>query len=179
MIGLAAGDALGTTLEFKAPGTSIPITDMVGGGPLAPSATPRVVRSSRRGVVGPAAFETLRHGQATTLRASDGALPRQYSFLLNTCAKDFDRADHTRYGGLHRAHEDRNHPTTLGACRTRLIHDMPTDTSEHAQIEDDGCVEANVGQSLLRACSGTYCPTTCATILSYGATREAVGFLTA
>lgn len=34
LLGLAAGDALGTTLEFKAPGTFQPITDMVGGGPF-------------------------------------------------------------------------------------------------------------------------------------------------
>ena len=33
LIGLAAGDALGTTLEFKKPGTFEPLTDMVGGGP--------------------------------------------------------------------------------------------------------------------------------------------------
>ena len=34
LLGLAAGDALGTTLEFKRPGTFEPITDMVGGGPF-------------------------------------------------------------------------------------------------------------------------------------------------
>jgi len=34
MLGLASGDALGTTLEFKSPGTFEPITDMVGGGPF-------------------------------------------------------------------------------------------------------------------------------------------------
>jgi len=34
LIGLATGDALGTTLEFKPPGTFEPITDMVGGGPF-------------------------------------------------------------------------------------------------------------------------------------------------
>lgn len=34
LFGLAVGDALGTTLEFKAPGTFHPITDMVGGGPF-------------------------------------------------------------------------------------------------------------------------------------------------
>jgi ADP-ribosyl-[dinitrogen reductase] hydrolase len=33
-IGLAAGDALGTTVEFKPPGTFTPVTDMVGGGPF-------------------------------------------------------------------------------------------------------------------------------------------------
>jgi ADP-ribosylglycohydrolase len=32
LLGLAIGDALGTTLEFKRPGTFDPITDMVGGG---------------------------------------------------------------------------------------------------------------------------------------------------
>lgn len=32
--GLAAGDALGTTVEFKAPGSFSPLTDMVGGGPF-------------------------------------------------------------------------------------------------------------------------------------------------
>ena len=34
LLGLAAGDALGTTLEFSPPGTFTPITDMVGGGPF-------------------------------------------------------------------------------------------------------------------------------------------------
>jgi len=34
ILGLAVGDALGTTLEFKAPGTFKPITDMLGGGPF-------------------------------------------------------------------------------------------------------------------------------------------------
>jgi ADP-ribosyl-[dinitrogen reductase] hydrolase len=35
LLGMAVGDALGTTLEFKAPGTFKPITDMIGGGPFA------------------------------------------------------------------------------------------------------------------------------------------------
>lgn len=34
LLGLAVGDAVGTTLEFKAPGTFTPLTDMVGGGPF-------------------------------------------------------------------------------------------------------------------------------------------------
>ena len=34
LLGLATGDALGTTLEFKSPGTFEPIHDMVGGGPF-------------------------------------------------------------------------------------------------------------------------------------------------
>src|SRR6476660_3639816 len=34
LLGLAAGDALGTTLEFRSPGTFRPLTDMVGGGPV-------------------------------------------------------------------------------------------------------------------------------------------------
>ncbi len=34
LLGLAAGDAVGTTLEFLAPGTFEPIEDMVGGGPF-------------------------------------------------------------------------------------------------------------------------------------------------
>jgi ADP-ribosylglycohydrolase len=34
LLGLAAGDALGTTLEFKQPGSFEPLTDMVGGGPF-------------------------------------------------------------------------------------------------------------------------------------------------
>ncbi len=34
MLGLAVCDALGTTLEFRAPGTFRPITDMLGGGPF-------------------------------------------------------------------------------------------------------------------------------------------------
>ncbi|MHB1223341.1 MAG: ADP-ribosylglycohydrolase family protein [Gemmatimonadaceae bacterium] len=34
LIGLAAGDALGTTLEFRPPGTFAPIDDMAGGGPF-------------------------------------------------------------------------------------------------------------------------------------------------
>jgi ADP-ribosylglycohydrolase len=34
LIGLAVGDAVGTTVEFKSPGTFPPVTDMVGGGPF-------------------------------------------------------------------------------------------------------------------------------------------------
>ena len=34
LLGLACGDAVGTTLEFKAPGSFEPISDMVGGGPF-------------------------------------------------------------------------------------------------------------------------------------------------
>ncbi|WP_018935397.1 ADP-ribosylglycohydrolase family protein [Thioalkalivibrio sp. ALJ24] len=34
LLGLACGDALGTTLEFRPPGTFAPITDMAGGGPF-------------------------------------------------------------------------------------------------------------------------------------------------
>ena len=34
LLGLAAGDALGTTLEFREPGTFEPIDDMIGGGPF-------------------------------------------------------------------------------------------------------------------------------------------------
>jgi ADP-ribosyl-[dinitrogen reductase] hydrolase len=34
LIGLAVGDAVGTTVEFKAPGTFPPVTDMTGGGPF-------------------------------------------------------------------------------------------------------------------------------------------------
>ncbi|RYZ65358.1 MAG: ADP-ribosylglycohydrolase family protein, partial [Proteobacteria bacterium] len=33
-LGLAVGDALGTTIEFKAPGSFTPLTDIVGGGPF-------------------------------------------------------------------------------------------------------------------------------------------------
>jgi ADP-ribosyl-[dinitrogen reductase] hydrolase len=35
LLGLAVGDAVGTTVEFKAPGTFARVTDMVGGGPFA------------------------------------------------------------------------------------------------------------------------------------------------
>lgn len=34
LLGLAAGDAVGTTLEFKRPGSFVPITGMCGGGPF-------------------------------------------------------------------------------------------------------------------------------------------------
>ena len=34
LMGLAAGDAVGTTVEFEPPGTFEPVTDMVGGGPF-------------------------------------------------------------------------------------------------------------------------------------------------
>jgi ADP-ribosyl-[dinitrogen reductase] hydrolase len=38
LLGLAAGDALGTTVEFSAPGTFEPLTEIVGGGPFRLSA---------------------------------------------------------------------------------------------------------------------------------------------
>ncbi len=34
LLGLAAGDALGTTLEFRTPGSFAPLTDMAEGGPF-------------------------------------------------------------------------------------------------------------------------------------------------
>ena len=34
LLGLAVGDAVGTTLEFHSPGTFAPIDDMIGGGPF-------------------------------------------------------------------------------------------------------------------------------------------------
>ena len=34
LLGLAVGDALGTTLEFSPPGSFEPIHDLVGGGPF-------------------------------------------------------------------------------------------------------------------------------------------------
>src|SRR4030042_525144 len=34
LLGLAAGDAVGTTIEFSPPGTFQPVQDMVGGGPF-------------------------------------------------------------------------------------------------------------------------------------------------
>lgn len=34
LLGLAVGDALGTSLEFKPPGSFVPIQDMIGGGPF-------------------------------------------------------------------------------------------------------------------------------------------------
>lgn len=34
LLGLACGDAVGTTVEFRTPGTFTPLTDMVGGGPF-------------------------------------------------------------------------------------------------------------------------------------------------
>jgi len=34
LVGLAVGDALGTTVEFKRPGTFEPVTDITGGGPF-------------------------------------------------------------------------------------------------------------------------------------------------
>ncbi|MCA9926113.1 MAG: ADP-ribosylglycohydrolase family protein, partial [Anaerolineales bacterium] len=34
LLGLAVADAVGTTLEFKPPGTFTPIDDMLGGGPF-------------------------------------------------------------------------------------------------------------------------------------------------
>ena len=33
LMGLAAGDAVGTTVEFKPPGSFAPVTGMAGGGP--------------------------------------------------------------------------------------------------------------------------------------------------
>ena len=34
LLGLAVGDAVGTTLEFRPPGSFVKIDDMVGGGPF-------------------------------------------------------------------------------------------------------------------------------------------------
>lgn len=34
LLGLAAGDAVGTTVEFRSRGSFLPVTDMTGGGPF-------------------------------------------------------------------------------------------------------------------------------------------------
>lgn len=34
LLGLAVGDGIGTTVEFKPPGSFPPVSDMVGGGPF-------------------------------------------------------------------------------------------------------------------------------------------------
>jgi len=34
LVGLATGDAVGTTVEFRPPGTFRPVTEMAGGGPF-------------------------------------------------------------------------------------------------------------------------------------------------
>src|SRR5215218_8714594 len=34
LFGLAAGDAVGTTVEFSSPGSFSPVSDMIGGGPF-------------------------------------------------------------------------------------------------------------------------------------------------
>lgn len=34
LVGLAVGDAVGTTVEFKQRGSFPPVTDMIGGGPF-------------------------------------------------------------------------------------------------------------------------------------------------
>ena len=34
LLGLAVGDALGTTIEFQRPGTFVPVTGITGGGPF-------------------------------------------------------------------------------------------------------------------------------------------------
>ena len=49
LLGLAAGDALGTTLEFKSPGTFKPLSDMVGGGPFPIPGTTNLERSLQPG----------------------------------------------------------------------------------------------------------------------------------
>ena len=48
LLGLAVGDAVGTTLEFKSPGSFKPISDMVGGGPLKARRFSLAKASSRR-----------------------------------------------------------------------------------------------------------------------------------
>ena len=41
LMGLAAGDAVGTAVEFEPPGTFPPVTGMAGGGPFGLAACPR------------------------------------------------------------------------------------------------------------------------------------------
>jgi hypothetical protein len=45
LLGLAAGDAVGTTVEFEERGSFPPVTDMVGGGPFNLERTTRRWRS--------------------------------------------------------------------------------------------------------------------------------------
>lgn len=56
LVGLACGDAVGTTLEFAPPGTFEPIDDMVGGGPFdTTAAIAGGLAGARWGLAAPAA----------------------------------------------------------------------------------------------------------------------------
>ena len=51
LLGLATGDAVGTTVEFKHRGSFPPVTDMIGGGPFGRSRWGRSkARRRRRGL---------------------------------------------------------------------------------------------------------------------------------
>ena len=68
LLGLATGDAVGTTLEFKRPGSFTPITDMIGGGPFDPAPGQYVARAGRHGrAVRPDASSSVRRQLAPPL----------------------------------------------------------------------------------------------------------------
>src|ERR1700757_898149 len=76
LLGLATGDALGTTLEFRAPGSFRKIDDMVGGdSPQA--AIERPGASSRTTHGAPAAIDACRYMSALMIGALNGAAKQE------------------------------------------------------------------------------------------------------
>ncbi len=52
LLGLATGDALGTTVEFKPPGSFTPMTEMTGGGPFELLVMPQEIEAVAVGLWG-------------------------------------------------------------------------------------------------------------------------------
>jgi len=67
LLGLAAGDALGTTLEFRAPGT---FEDIVGGGPFGPRSVSVPFAAPPRSPVFAASSSRAGTGSASLAEAS-------------------------------------------------------------------------------------------------------------
>ena len=94
LLGLAAGDAVGTTLEFISPGSFEPIEDMVGGGPfdLEPGQ-----RTDDTSMVLCLAASSLEHSTARTGSRDDGPISwlgekKSSSWPMRFCQEGVNRA---------------------------------------------------------------------------------------
>ena len=131
LLGLAAGDALGTTVEFTAPGTFEPIDDIVGGGPFGlepgewtddtrwPSAWPRASSSAAASTRATRSTRYVRWWRDGHL-SSDG---RCFDIGIATSAalRRFERTGEP-YAGLDRPGRGRQrlaHATRAGAAVLR------------------------------------------------------------
>jgi ADP-ribosyl-[dinitrogen reductase] hydrolase len=116
LIGLATGDALGTTLEFSPPGTFEPITDMIGGGPFNLEPGQWTDDTSMALCLAESLIEC---GGFNAFDQMERYVRWYREGHLSSRGDCFDIGNTVR-AALHEFEQRRSHPTPAGECRRQI-----------------------------------------------------------